>query len=130
MYTTKEAITERTGYEMDQQGLALAQMMIEAWTGKSEEEVTDATDRARLADAVTFQAVYIKGVAPDVLQQMALTSLTQGESTYRFDPHMFSPYMSPWAIMACQKLSWMGTRTVHTGPVFDKRGAVSRWETT
>lgn len=120
MFTTKESIKETTGYDVDGTTLALAQMMIEAWIGRSEESVTDSGDREILSRAVTFQAVYILGSNSDVLQQMALKTVNQGESQYVMDTALFSPYMSPWAIMTCKNLTWMGTRAVHTGPIFDR----------
>lgn len=124
MFVTKERIKQTTGYEVDGTTLALAQMMIEAWVGKPEESVNDSGDRSILAKAVTFQAVYILGSNSDVLQQMAVKSISQGEAQYVVDTEKFSPYMSPWAVMTCKNLTWMGTRSVHTGPIWDKTAQV------
>lgn len=127
MFTTKEAILDRTGIEIDGPTLATANMMIEAFIGRSESEVTDSEDRAVLGRATTFQAVYIKGQSLDVLEQVAIKKQTVGATNTDFNTDMLAPFMSPWAVMACKNLSWKGTRSVHTGPVFDHAPAMDTW---
>lgn len=128
MFTTKEAVQETTGIELGPETLPIAQMMLEAWIGKSDADITDGADRATLGRALTFQAIYINTMSLDMLQQAAAKSTTLGESRTVWDTDMFAPYMSPWAIMTCKRLSWMSTRSVHTGPVFDKPQARLDWE--
>lgn len=128
MFVTKEKIKERTGYDVDGTTLALAQMMIEAWVGKIEEDVTDAGDMALLERATTFQAVYIVDSPDDVLQQMSVKNISQGDSQFVMDTEVAAPFMSRWAVMTCRKLSWVGTRTIHTGPIFDSTPSVGRWD--
>lgn len=130
MFTTKEEIKQRTGVDVDQQNIQIAQLMIEAWIGRSESEVTDAEDLDALGRALTFQAVYIGNQSLDILEQVAIKRLAMGDSVTEFDTERFGPYMSPWAVMACKRLSWMSTRTVHTGPIFDRRSTLYQWETT
>ena len=130
MFVSREEIAERTGITVEPQTLQLAQLMIEAWVGKDEAEVSDAGDFAILGKAVLFQAVYLSDDnATDMLQQAAVKSMTVGESTTAFDADLFSPYMSPWAIKTCKRLSFVGSRSVRTGPWSDGLRAVYRWET-
>lgn len=128
MFTTKEKILEVTGVEIEPETLPIAQMMIEAWVGKSDADVIDGTDRETLGKAVTFQALYIDGMHLDMLNQAAAKASTMGESRTEWVIEMFAPYMSPWVVMTCKRLSWMSTRSVHTGPVFDKPQPRLDWE--
>lgn len=128
MYTTKEAVKEMTGVTVDQATIATAHMMIEAWIGKSEEEVTDGSDRSVLGRATIFQAVYINGKALDILEQVAMEKMSLGSTVSTFNTDMFAPFMSPWAVLACRRLSWNGSHSVHTGPIFDARRPVLGWE--
>lgn len=122
MFITKEQIKDNLGVDIDAVTLATAQMMIEAYIGKSENDVADASDRATLGRAVAFQAVYIKDQRLDVLEQIGVTQMDIGSTTYQFNDKLFSPYMSPWAVQSCKGLSWYGTRSVKTGPA--TRGGV------
>ena len=129
MFVSREEITERTGRTVDQQTLQIAQLMVEAWVGKDEAEVNDAGDFAVLGRAVMFQALYL-GDSPDlILEQAAVKSIVANESTTVFDTSMFAPYMSPWAIQACKRLSWTGSRSVATGPWNNVPAPVKSWVT-
>lgn len=128
MFTTKEAILETTGVEVDQPTLATAQMMIEAYVGKSEQDVVDGSDRSLLGMAVTFQAIYINGNRMDILEQVAVKSQVIGETTTSFNLDLLAPFMSPWAAMTCKRLSWAGTRSVYTGRMTSHPVEIPAWE--
>lgn len=128
MFTTREAILEKTGVDVDNQTLATAQMMVEAYIGKVEQDITDAGDTALLGRAVTFQAIYINGQVMDILELVAQKSTSIGETTSTFQTELMAPFMSPWAAITCRRLTWMGTRSVHTGPVFDRTRYQRVWE--
>lgn len=128
MFTTREAVFERTGVEVDQTTLATAQLMIESYIGKSEGDVTDAGDIALLGNAVIFQSVYINGQTLDIMEQVALKSTTIGETSTAMNTDMMAPFLSPWSVMLCRNLTWMGTRSVHTGPVGGGRFRDTSWE--
>lgn len=128
MFTTKEAVQEITGIEVTPDVLSLAHIMVEAWVGRMEGDVTEGRDVALLGRATAFQAVYIRDSLDVILEQAAVKSITLSESTTAFDLDMFAPYMSPWAILSCKGLSWMSTRSVHTGPVFDQTRYQREWE--
>lgn len=117
MFITKEEVVSRAGRTVEGSTLALAQTMIETWIGKDEAEVSDGGDRAVLAKATMFQAIYLNENPDTVLEQAGVVQLSQNESVITFNTELFAPFMSPWAVMACKKLSWMGTRSVHTAPI-------------
>lgn len=129
MFISKEEIKSATGKDIDSQTLAIAQTIIEAFVGKSESEVEDAGDAGILGRAVLFQAVYLGDDAALILEQAAVKSIVANESTTEFDLNMWAPYLSPFAVMSCQKLSWYGTRSVYTGKMIQRgRGSwVDRW---
>jgi len=130
MFVSREEIEERTGIAVSGQTLKLAQLMIEAWVGREEAEVNNASDFATLGRAVTFQAVYLSDEnATEMLQQAAVKSMTYGETTTTFDSAMFAPYMSPWAIRTCKRLSWSGSKSINTGAVFDTHVVPLSWVT-
>lgn len=129
MFISKEEIKAATGKDISATTLSIAQLMIEAWVGRDESEVEDAGDAAILGKAVLFQAVYINSSEDDILEQAAVKQMISGDATVTFDERMFAPYMSPWAIKTVEKLSWKGTRSIHTGAVLQgRRGSwVDRW---
>lgn len=126
MFTTREAVLENTGIAVDQTTLAHAQMMIEAYIGRTEQDVIDASDVAILGRAVTFQAIYIKG-SPETWEQAAVASVASNGSTISFDTDRMAPHMSPWSVAACRNLSWRGSVSVTTGPMFDRPRPVDGW---
>lgn len=131
MFTTEQEISNRTGVFVDTQRVMNAQMMVETFIGRVEEDVTDASDRAILATAVTFQAIYLGDNEDMAWEQIAAKQIGQNESVMTFDPTMFAPFMSPWAVKACSRLSWMRSRSISTGPVFSgqRTGWAERWVT-
>ena len=117
MFITEKEILAVYGYTVTRPNVNLAQAMLETYTGKMEEDVADGNDKALLAQAVAFQAIYMEERPDGVLKQAAISYSLQGGNATTFDTDMFSPFMSPWAIKACEKLSWNKSRSVHTGKV-------------
>jgi len=131
MLVTPNEIIDRVGYEVTNDVVQAAQMMVEAYVGRVEEDVTEASDRAVMATAITFQAIYIKENKDDAFMQVALKGMTLGETRSDFVWEKFSPFMSPWAAKSCERLSWMRSRSISTGPVFtpEYEGWAARWVT-
>jgi hypothetical protein len=129
MFTTTERISEVTGVFVEKETLYTAQWMIEAYIGKTEAEIDDAGDRALLERALTFQTIYVNGQAIEFLEQVAVKSTTLGESQMVMNLELMAPYMSPFAVLLCKRVSWMGTRSVHTGPIFDRARPIDTWVT-
>lgn len=128
MFISVADIKDTTGYDVDFNTVRIAQLMIETWVGKAESEVEDASDIETLGRATLFQAVYINGSVTEIMEQAAVKTVSIGESTTSFDTSRFAPYMSPWAIESCKKLSWMGGRTIKTGRMFQHTAPVVGWE--
>lgn len=93
-----------------------AQYAIEAYIGKFETEVTNTKDIEVLKRAVSYQAAYMLNNEDIVFEQMAVsttgqndayTSFKQGDST--------SPFIAPMAVIICEKLTFMGSRSIKTG---------------
>ena len=117
MFINATEIESTIGVTVTDETVRIAQVMIETWIGRSEIDVLDTRDRDIVARAVMWQAVYIKGNPTDMLEQAAVTHVSTGDMTTDFDTSLFSPFMAPLAVVTCRKLSWMGARSIHTGPL-------------
>ena len=129
MFTTVDEIKAQAGIDVTQHTLNLAQMMVETYTGKIEEDVDDGSDKALMSQAVMFQAIYM-GQSPDnVLETAATTFLSQGGVQSSFDAKLFAPFLSPWAAKSCERLSWNRSRSIHTGRVIQRtpHAAYAAW---
>jgi len=120
MFTTIEQVQEITGYDVDQQVILLAQTMIEVLVGRNEGEVENPHDLEQLARATALQAAYIGDSKSLLLEQAPLKSIVANESTTVFDTEAFAPFYSMYAVLVCRKLSWMGSRSVHTGTILGR----------
>lgn len=118
MFTTIEHTAQLTGYTVDNDLLAMAQGVLETYIGKVEAEIEDAVDKALLANATAYQAAYMQENYSTVFGQVPITrSTVMGASVALADSS--SPYIAGLARMACSKLSWRRSRSVHTGPLTD-----------
>lgn len=117
MFITENEVLAQTGFNVTRTNVNLAQMMIETYVGRMEEEVSEGTDKALMAQAVMFQAIYMEERPGAVLTQAAVSYLGQGDTATTFNTEMFSPFLSPWSVKACSRLSWNKSRSVHTGKV-------------
>jgi hypothetical protein len=115
MFITEDQILSQTGAVVTLRSVQMSQTMVETYCGRVEAEIDDPNDRALLAQATMFQAIYIEDKPISVMTQAALKSENQGLSNAVFDTAMFSPFMSPWAVKACSRLSWVGSRSIKTG---------------
>lgn len=102
-----------TGEAVPDATLAMAELMVETFVGRSVASVKASDDVAWLKRAVIFQARYIED--NDYTTQAALVSIKQSESSMTLRADLFAPYMAPWAIRACAALSWR--RAMRTIPV-------------
>ena len=127
MFVTVEETKRLTGYDVTLQTVTQAQTMIEVWIGRTEVDINNASDLALLEKAAAFQAAYIHANPEIAFEQVALESLREGETTTVFDTDNFSPFMSPWAVRACGRLSWARARSIRTGPMFDGPAGADRW---
>lgn len=128
MFTTPEYVQAVTGYTVTVEQVTMAQGLVETLIGRVEAVVTDANDRAILGNAVAYQAAYMRDNPKVVFEQAAVKAVRTGESTVSFDVDQGAPWYAPLAVEACKRLSWRKSRSVRTGPMFN-RTRLSSWET-
>jgi hypothetical protein len=120
MFATPEYVARVTGYDIGVLPLSkviIAQTLIESLIGRTEAEVENPNDLALLANAVSYQTVYMVNNADRVWDQVAATYVQSGQSAVTYDTNMDSPWFSPLAVKVCRNLSWRRARSVHTGPI-------------
>jgi hypothetical protein len=117
MFITEREILTQTGFTVARTNVNMAQMMVETYTGRVEEDISDGTDKALMAQAVMYQAIYMEERPGDVLHQAEVHQIVQGDTSTKFNVEKFSPFMSPWSIKACERLSWNKSRSIKTGKV-------------
>lgn len=116
MFTTATEVKTITGKIVDAALVARAQYVIEAYLGKFEAEVTDTKDEEILKRAVAYQAAYMLNNEDIVYEQMAVSTTGQNEAYTTFKPgDTASPFIAPLAVMICNRLSFVRTRSVYTG---------------
>lgn len=115
MFVTIEDTLKYTQQEVTNDEIFMAQALIEAYIGRVEAQVDDATDKENLAKAVAYQAVYMKDNADTVFKQIDAQSITSFGSTINFKADGSSPFIASAAKFALRNLSWRGTRSVRVG---------------
>jgi hypothetical protein len=120
MFTTATEVKTITGKIVDAALVARAQYVIEAYIGKFEAEVTDTKDEEILKRAVAYQSAYMLNNEDIVYEQMAVSTTGQNEAYTTFKPgDTTSPFIAPLAVMICNKLSFLRSRSVYTGKSSD-----------
>lgn len=108
-----------TGEEVDQPELDRACAIVELYAGvvvEQTEASISAVDRRWLAQAESYQAVWMRGKPGFLTQRETHTSSSaDGVSVQRQAPA--DAMLAPLAARTLKNLSWLGTRTVsHAGP--------------
>jgi len=117
MFTSVQQTKTITDRDVDLALLNRAQSIIETYIGRVEAQVDDPNDKAMLAKATAYQAVYMQDNEDIVFEQVALRTTGQGESVVSFQDGM-APYIAPLAVIACRGLSFKRARSVRTGRIF------------
>lgn len=130
MFISKEQVATMTGYDVDSALLVQAQSIIEAYVGRAEAEVTDASDLFQLGKATAYQAAYMKDDRMKVFEQAAVTQVGQFGQLVSFRQDGASPFVAPLAALACKNLTWRRPRSIRTGSWFGYAPVDGRWETT
>lgn len=124
MYVTPNQVADATGKQVEAPQIAMAQSIIEMYTGRVESRVENPDDLALLRLATAYQAAYLVENFDTVFSQVGVSSLTQDKFRVEMsDPT--SPFIAPLARMACETLSWRRSRSISTAPIF--RGAKKTW---
>lgn len=129
MFTTITGVKENTGYDVTQETIVMAQSIIEVLIGRIEPDVSGATDKELLGKAVAYQAAYMHDDAAKVFEQINATQIQQFGQMVTFTSDGTAPFIAPLALLACKRLSWMRSRSVQTGKIFDTPRAGSGWRT-
>ena len=116
MFTTTTEVKTITGKIVDAALVARAQYVIEAYIGKFEAEITNDKDEEILKRAVAYQSAYMLNNEDIVYEQMAVSTTGQSDSYTTFKQgDDVSPFIAPLAVMICTRLSFVRSRSVHTG---------------
>ena len=116
MFATTTQVKTITGKTVNAGLIERAQYAIEAYVGKFEADVTDTKDLEILKRATAYQSAYMLNNEDIVFEQMAVSTTMQNDASTTVKPgDMISPFIAPMAIMMCDKLSFMRSRSVHTG---------------
>ncbi len=125
MFTSVQQTKTITNRDVDLALLNRAQSIIETYVGRVEAEVESPNDKALLAKATAYQAVYMQDNEDITFDQVALRTAGQGESVVSFSNEA-APFIAPLAIMACKHLTFKKARSVRTGKIF-QREPILKW---
>lgn len=120
MFVTIDQTTKFTGQTVTNEDIFMAQSLIEAYIGRVEAQIDDATDKENLSKATAYQAVYMKDNMDTVFTQVDASSINNFGSNIRFRDDGASPYIAAAAKFALKNLSWRGTKSVRVGKTFDR----------
>ena len=116
MFATTTEVKTITGKIVKADLIERAQYAIEAYVGKFESEVTNTKDLEILRRATSYQAAYMLNNEDIVFEQMAVSTTGQNDAYTSFKPgDTSSPFIAPMAIMMCNKLTFMRSRSIKTG---------------
>lgn len=130
MFISKEQTLAITGYTVDSTLLLKAQSIIEAYVGKSEGEIEDASDLVLLGKAVAYQAAYMSTNTELIFEQMQVSQIGSFGQIMSFRQNdNYSPYVAPLAVISCRNLTWRRARSIKTGKVFGSVVGRDGWRT-
>lgn len=117
MFVTPEEVMEVTPYtDVTVPQVRQAQFVIETFLGKTETEIDDPSDVARIRRAVIYQTVYMRDNPDITFNQIAVSSISRGDGLTVFRAGDFaSPFVAPLALMSLHGLSWRRTRSIKIG---------------
>jgi hypothetical protein len=129
MFVTTTQVKTITGKVVNAGLVERAQYAIEAYVGKFEADVEDTRDLEILKRATAYQAAYMLNNEDIVFEQMAVSTTMQNDASTTFKAgDKVSPFIAPMAVMMCDKLSFIRSRSVYTGKV-SQTTASSDWRT-
>lgn len=121
-------VVEITGYLPSDSLVQQAQMIIETYVGRAEAEVENAKDREHMKKATAYQASYMQNGTSIVYEQAAVTQTGTAQGLTTFKNNDFTaPWIAPLAVIECSHLSWAGSRSIHTGPMWKRLQLRSWW---
>lgn len=116
MFVTINEVKTITGKIVKDDLIARAQYALEAYVGKFEDEVVDTRDIEIMKRAVAYQSAYMLNNEDVVFEQMAVSTTGQNDAYTTFKQgDTVSPFISPMAVMICNKLTFVRSRSIYTG---------------
>jgi hypothetical protein len=118
MFADTNDVKDITGKIASNQLVTRAQYVIEAYVGKLEANVSNTNDIELLRRAVSYQAAYMLNNEDLVYEQMAVSTTGQNDAYTTFRQNdKASPWIAPMAVMSCNKLSFVKSRSILTGKI-------------
>lgn len=130
MFITREDASLLTNREIASDLLYRAQAIIETYVGQTDVEIQDTRDRTWLGRATAYQAAYMMDNEDIVFEQINAKTTGQNDSIISFkDGDNVSPWISPLAVMACNRLTFVRSHSVTTGKMSQRKKLYSwrRW---
>ena len=121
MFTTINDVKTITGKIVNAALVERAQYAVETYIGKFEDEVTVTRDIEILKRAIAYQSAYMSNNEDVVFEQIAVQTTTQNDSSTTFKAgDVASPFIAPMAVMLCKNLSFVKSRSIATGKIFQR----------
>ena len=119
MFVTTTEVKTITGKIVKADLIQRAQYAVEAYIGKFEAEITNVSDIEILKRGVAYQTAYMLNNEDIVFEQMAVSTTMQNDASTTFKPgDTSSPFIAPMTIMMCKNLSFIKSRSIVTGKIF------------
>lgn len=129
MFATINEVKTITGKIVKADLVERAQYVIEAYVGRIESEIVNTKDIEILKRAVAYQTAYMLNNEDIVFEQMAVSTTLQNDASTTFKPgDTVSPFIAPMSVIMCNKLSFIKSRSITTGKIFQPTTTVS-WVT-
>jgi hypothetical protein len=129
MFTTINEVKTITGKIVKADLVQRAQYVVEAYIGKTESQVTKTSDIEILKRAVAYQSAYMLNNEDIVFEQMSVSATGQNDAYTTFKSgDRVSPFIAPMVVIACNNLSFMKSRSIITGKIFQPN-TTTNWVT-
>lgn len=118
MFANTNDVKNITGKIVSSQLVTRAQYVIETYIGKLEADVTNTRDIELIKRAVAYQSAYMNDNEDIVYEQMSVSTTGQNDAYTTFrNNDKSSPWIAPLAVMTCEKLSFIKSRSIVTGRI-------------
>ena len=129
MFCTPNDVSILTQRETGPMEIMRAQVIIESYIGRVEENVNNVDDLELLRRATAFQVAYMEKNFYTVYDQAGIKQIAQSDGMITLDTANSAPFIAPLAVIALRNLSWRRTRSVKTGSVNSGTSVRKEWKT-